>query len=392
MDKELRADIASGCGLTCGDGAAGTPTQQPLPEEYGNLTAEEAAARIARAKALLGPRVVILGHHYQRDDIIRFVDYTGDSLKLAQLSASRGDAEYVVFCGVHFMAESADILGASRQRIILPHMGAGCPMADMATRPQVEALWQFLSEVTDTPGIPVTYVNSSAAIKAFCGERGGATSTSSNCQQVFAWALERSDRIVFFPDEHLGRNSALAMGFCEDDLAVWDPLARPTDATARALSGSRFILWKGYCPVHARFSVEQIERARREHPGVRVLVHPECTHDVVEAADGAGSTEQIITAVNESEPGTNFALGTEVNLVNRLAEEHPDRVIFCLDPIVSPCSTMYRIHPAYLCWALENLVEGRIVNEIVVPEADIAGARAALERMLALSQLGAAPR
>lgn len=392
MDKELRADIASGCGLTCADGAAGTLAQQPLPEEYANLTAEEAAARIARAKALLGSRVVILGHHYQRDDIIKFADYTGDSLKLAQLSAARSDAEYVVFCGVHFMAESADILGASRQRIILPHMGAGCPMADMASRAQVEALWQFLGEVTDTPGIPVTYVNSSAAIKAFCGERGGATSTSSNCQQVFAWALERSDRIVFFPDEHLGRNSALAMGFGEDDLTVWDPLARPTDETARALARSRFILWKGYCPVHARFSVEQIERARREYPGVRVLVHPECTHAVVEAADGAGSTEQIIRAVNESEPGTSFALGTEVNLVNRLAEEHPDRVIFCLDPIVSPCSTMYRIHPAYLCWALENLVEGRIVNEIVVPEADIAGARAALERMLALSQPGAAPR
>lgn len=359
--------------------------QQPLPKEYASLTPGEADTRIAAAKRTLGSKLVILGHHYQRDEIIKFADYTGDSLKLCQHSASRRDADYVVFCGVHFMAESADILGADHQRIILPNLTAGCSMADMANRTQVEELWATLQEVTAETRVPVTYMNSSAAIKSFCGEHGGIVCTSSNCKKVFEWALQRGTKIVFFPDEHLGRNSALDMGFTESDLTVWDPLGEVSHETRDALAGSKFVLWKGYCSVHARFSVEQIERARRDHPGIRVIVHPECRREVVEAADGSGSTEYIVKTINESDKGTSFAVGTEINLVHRLAVTHPDRTIFCLDPIVCPCSTMYRIHPSYLCWALENLVRGNVVNEIVVPDGDIRFARAALDRMLSLS-------
>jgi quinolinate synthase len=359
--------------------------QQILPEEYGALTPEEADRRIAAARERLGDSVVILGHHYQRDEIIKFADYTGDSYKLCLHAASHPEADFIVFCGVHFMAESAVILGAAHQRVILPNLSAGCSMADMATRTQVEDLWEELSALTDERIIPVTYMNSSAAIKSFCGEHGGAVCTSSNCEAIFRWALEEGDKIAFFPDEHLGRNTALHMGFRDEDMALWDPTIPPEMNDREGLRRAKIVLWKGFCSVHARFSVEQIQRARRDFPGIRVIVHPECRREVVEAADGFGSTEYISRVIRESEPGSQWAVGTEINLVSRLAKELPDRLIFCLDPIVCPCSTMYRIEPRYLCWALENLVEGHVVNEITVPERDVRYAKAALDRMMEIT-------
>lgn len=359
--------------------------QQILPDEYANMTDEEADERIRLADTLLGDRLVILGHHYQVDEIIKFADYTGDSFKLSQESAARTDAEFVVFCGVHFMAESADILGGEHQHVILPNLTAGCSMADMVNLEQVGDLWDTLEEVTDARCVPVTYMNSSAAIKAFCGEYDGSVCTSSNCAKVFEWALTQGDKIIFFPDEHLGRNTALAMGFSEDDLMVWNPLIPPEDNDLEKLKRCKFILWKGWCSVHGRFSVEQIELARRDFPDVTVIVHPECRHEVVAKADGFGSTAYIVKRVNEAAPGTAWAIGTEINLVSRLAKQHPDKTIFCLDPIVCPCSTMYRIQPQYLAWALENLLQGNIVNEIKVPEREKQFARKALDRMLSLA-------
>ncbi len=359
--------------------------QQALLGDYARLSDEEADERIRRARARLGERVVILGHHYQRDEIIRFADYTGDSYKLCVQAASRPEADYIVFCGVHFMAESADVLGAEHQRVILPNLSAGCSMADMATRTQVEDLWDELRELTDARCVPITYMNSSAAIKSFCGEHGGAVCTSSNCEAIFRWALEQGDKIIFFPDEHLGRNTAMHMGFADEDLAVWDPRVAAEENDLEAIRRSRFVLWKGHCSVHQRFSVEQINRARREFPGISVIVHPECRREVVEASDGFGSTEYISRMVNSAPAGSQWAVGTEINLVSRLARQNPDKLVFCLDPIVCPCSTMYRIHPVYLCWVLENLLEGRVVNEIVVPESDIRWAREALQRMIEIT-------
>lgn len=359
--------------------------QQVLPEEYSQLDEQQADQRIGLARELLGDRLVILGHHYQRDEIIKFADFTGDSFKLSQHAAERHEADYVVFCGVHFMAESADILGAEHQRVILPNLTAGCSMADMATHQQVVELWDVLQEQTSQRVIPITYMNSSAAIKSFCGEHDGAVCTSSNCEKVFKWAFKRGEKIVFFPDEHLGRNTALHMGLSEDDLMVWNPNIDPEMNDLEALRKARVILWKGYCSVHGRFSVEQIERARKDFPDVTVIVHPECRQEVVQAADGFGSTEYIVKRINAAEPGTTWAVGTEINLVSRLNREHPDKTIFCLDPIVCPCSTMYRIHPSYLCWALENLIEGKVVNEIVVPDDVKKHARVALDRMLEIA-------
>jgi quinolinate synthase len=361
------------------------PEQEPVPDYTVEASEEQTAERIAEEIATLGDRLVILGHHYQRDEIIRWADYTGDSFKLAQYGAKRKDADYIVFCGVHFMAESADILAADHQRIILPNMTAGCSMADMADIHQVEDAWAALTAVVKDKIIPVTYMNSAANLKAFVGERDGAVCTSSNARTVLDWAFQQGQKVLFFPDQHLGRNTALRMGIPLEEMVVWDPYALAGGNTPEQLRKAKVILWKGHCSVHGRFTVEQIQRARKEHPGIRVIVHPECPRDVVDAADDFGSTERIIKLVEETPPGTPIAIGTEINLVNRLAHQHPDRTIFCLDPVVCPCSTMYRIHPAYLRWVLDNLLDGRVVNEIIVPEDIKRGARLALGRMLALA-------
>lgn len=358
--------------------------QAPLPVEYMHLGPDESAERIARAKHTLGPRLVILGHHYQRDEIIRWADYRGDSLKLSQLAADEKQAELFVFCGVHFMAESADILTRDDQAVVLPNMSAGCSLADMARLSEVEAAWEQISEVVGTASImPITYVNSAASLKAFVGKHGGSCCTSTNARKVLEYALSRAEKAFFFPDQHLGRNTAYSMGLDpERDMVLWDPGLRMGGVEPEAMRRARIILWKGHCSVHQRFTVEQIKQARAEHPGVRVIVHPECSLDVVQAADLFGSTEYIIRQIRASEPGSTWAVGTEINLVRRLQDELPDRTVFCLDPIVCPCSTMYRIHPRYLVWALENLVEGRIVNRVVVPADIKADARLSLQRML----------
>jgi quinolinate synthase len=369
--------------------AAGQPVthlQVPLPPEYVTMTPAELGARIAAAKQALGRRLMILGHHYQRDEIIKFADARGDSFKLSQLAAERKESEYIVFCGVHFMAESADILSGPHQTVILPNMAAGCSMADMAPTDDVLDCW---AQLVDTLGpdhgvVPVTYMNSAAALKAFCGKNGGIVCTSSNAKAVLAWALERGRKILFFPDQHLGRNTALAMGYGLDDMALWVPGKDLGGNTVEALERATFILWRGHCSVHGRFKPEQVLAARAQYPNVKVVVHPECVREVVDLADCNGSTEYIIKVVTESPPGSVWAVGTEINLVNRLQKEQPDKTIFCLDPVICPCSTMYRIHPAYLAWALDHLVEGRVVNQVKVDEEVARWAVVALERMLAI--------
>ncbi|MGC8667396.1 MAG: quinolinate synthase NadA [Chthonomonadales bacterium] len=361
--------------------------QKPLPPEYARLGPEATAERIGEAREALGDAVVILGHHYQRDEIIRWADYRGDSLKLSQLAAQRKEAPFIVFCGVHFMAESADILTEDRQAVILPNLSAGCSMADMADIYQVEDAWKHITQYVDPSAvIPITYVNSTADLKAFVGRNGGACCTSSNARKVMEWALERGDRVFFFPDQHLGRNTAITLGFdVQRDMVLWDPMEKHGGVTPQAVASARVILWKGHCSVHQRFTVDQIARARREHPDIKIIVHPECSLDVVQASDYNGSTEAIIRRVSEAPSGSKWGVGTEINLVNRLQQEHPDKLIFCLDPIVCPCSTMYRIHPHYLLYVLEQLVQGRVVNRITVEEHTKHWARIALERMLAIS-------
>lgn len=369
---------------------ASTPVQGLIPSQYRRTSAAELDDRIAAARARLGARLVILGHHYQRDEIVKFADFRGDSFKLSQQAAARSDAEYLVFCGVHFMAESADVLSAEHQVVILPNLAAGCSMADMAGQGDVLACWQQLGQLLGqsapgdglAPVLPVTYMNSAASLKAFCGQEGGAVCTSSNARAVVEWALARARRVLFFPDEHLGRNTALDLGARDEEIVVWDPAKPLGGLTSEALEQARFILWKGWCSVHMRFTVEQVEQARAEHPSVNVIVHPECRHEVVAAADLAGSTELIVKVIREAPAGTKWAVGTEVNLVRRLAREMPDKEIWCLDPVVCPCSTMYRVHPAYLCWVLESLVEGRVVNQVKVDPTTAHWARVALDRML----------
>lgn len=360
--------------------------QPPLPSEYADLSAEQADARIVAAKASLGDRLVILGHHYQRDEIIKHADFRGDSYKLAKDANRRPEAEFIVFCGVHFMAESADILTPDRQRVILPNLAAGCSMADMANLFQVRNCWKALTGEVGLRGesiIPVTYINSAANLKAFVGERGGTVCTSTNAPTAVQWALEQGEKVLFFPDQHLGRNTGVKLGFDpETEMVVWDPFKPLGGNTIELIQRAKFILWKGHCSVHARFSTEQIAKAREEFPGVKVLVHPECSLDVVRAADLNGSTEFIIKTVESAEPGTVWAIGTEINLVQRLAQEHPDQTIFCLDPQICPCSTMYRIHPSFLCWTLENLVAGNVVNVVEVPAKVKHFALVALQRML----------
>ena len=358
-----------------------------IPQYYAEMSGDELDQRIAEARAALGEKLVILGHHYQRDEIIKYADFRGDSFKLAQLAAARSQADYIVFCGVHFMAESADILSAPHQQVILPNPAAGCSMADMANIAEVEECWEMLLDTLgdDAAIIPVTYMNSAANLKAFCGSNGGIVCTSSNAPAVIKWAFSHGKRVLFFPDEHLGRNTALKYGIPGAQMFVWDPKdPMASDNADEEIERSRIILWKGYCTTHMRFSVQQIAKARAEYPGIKVMVHPECRREVVEAADLYGSTEYIIQQIESAPVGTQWAVGTEINLVHRLAKEHPEQFIFCLDPIVCPCSTMYRIHPAYLAWVLEGLVEGRVINQVKVDEETAHWARVALERMLAL--------
>jgi quinolinate synthase len=340
--------------------------------------------RIAAAKARLGRDVVILGHHYQRDEVVKFADFRGDSLKLS-FQASQADGRYIVFCGVHFMAESADILRRQHQTVILPDLNAGCSMADMADIGQVEACWSELSSLLDSRKvIPVTYMNSTAAIKAFTGEHGGSVCTSSNAAGVMKWAFEKGDKVLFLPDEHLGRNTGYRMGIPLEQMIVWDPYQEFGGNTPEAIRSARVILWKGYCSVHQRFTTQQVERVRREHPGIRVIVHPECRFEVAEAADQIGSTEGIIKAIQASPAGTEWAVGTEIHLVNRLSKELQDHKVISLDPSVCVCTTMFRITPQHLLWALENLGAGNVVNRISVDERTRHHARVALDRMLSL--------
>jgi quinolinate synthase len=343
-------------------------------------------ARAEAAKAKLGERLFVLGHHYQRDEVIQFADVTGDSFKLAQQAAARPEAEYIVFCGVHFMAESADILTSDSQQVILPDLAAGCSMADMATAEQVERCWERLQDLGIAESVvPVSYMNSSADIKAFTGRHGGTICTSSNAQRALEWAFAKGTQVLFLPDQHLGRNTAVRdMGFSLDDCVVYNPHRPDGGLTDEQLLNAKMILWRGHCSVHGRFTPECVDEVRERVPGVNVLVHPECRHEVVEKADYVGSTERIITLLNEAEPGSAWAIGTELNLVKRLAAEHPDKQIVFLDKSVCYCSTMNRIDLPHLVWALEALADGRVPNVIEV-DADTAHyARVALEQMLAL--------
>ena len=367
------------------------PRQQVLPQEYRDASDEELQERIKAAKARLGNKLLVLGHFYQRDEIIVHADFVGDSFQLAKNATERPDADHIVFCGVHFMAETADILSTPEQTVTLPNLSAGCSMADMANIDQVEDCWEQLGEICgtnpDADGkqqiVPVTYMNSSAALKAFCGRHGGIVCTSSNAHAVLEWAFARGKRVLFFPDQHLGRNTALAMGMSLDQMPVWNPYKPAGGAEDPSVyADAKMILWKGFCSVHQRFTVDQIERARKAYPGVKVIVHPECSMDVVNAADGTGSTAYIVKEIANAPAGSAVAVGTEINLVNRLAAQYPDKTVFCLDPVVCPCSTMYRIHPAYLAWALETLEQGNIVNRITVDEDTARDAKIALQRML----------
>ncbi|MEO8483585.1 MAG: quinolinate synthase NadA [Acidobacteriota bacterium] len=359
--------------------------RQPLPDEYLRLPEADLDLRIAAAKAALGDRLVILGHHYQRDEVIKFADRIGDSLKLAQFAAAQQAAENVVFCGVHFMAESADVLGGPHQRVMLPDLAAGCSMADMAAIDQLEVCWEELRTLGVTSVIPVTYINSAADIKGFVGEHGGIVCTSSNAARAMKWAWERAEKLVMLPDQHLGRNTAYQMGVGLDEMVVWDPHEPFGGLRPEEVRAAKLILWKGHCSVHTRFSVKQIEQFRKAYPGGKVIVHPECTWEVVQAADESGSTEHIIRTVKASPAGSVWAVGTEIHLVNRLAREvAPDRTVVTLDALGCLCSTMFRVSPNHLLWVLEGLVDGRVHNQIVVPEPTKSLARLALDRMLAL--------
>jgi quinolinate synthase len=358
-------------------------------ENYLTLPDHSMDARIAEARARLGATTLLLGHHYQRDEVVRFADFTGDSYKLSRIAAET-DAKYIVFCGVHFMAESADVLGRAGQQVILPDLNAGCSMADMAEISQVEACWEALERLgLAGETIPLTYMNSTAAIKAFCGERGGLVCTSSNARAAFEWAFARGKRILFLPDQHLGRNTGSAMGIPLDEMPVWDPWALqigPSQGgqTKELLAASRVLLWKGHCAVHQRFLPSHVDQVRAKHPGIQVIVHPECRWEVCQKADALGSTERLIQLVEQAPEGTTFAVGTEIHLVNRMARRFAaqNKRVLTLDSTGCLCTTMYRITPQHLAWALENLVEGRVVNRIQVRPAVKRWAKVALDRML----------
>ena len=367
------ADLSSERGVSC-------------TGELPHASDPDLVKRAQEARAKLGNKAMILGHHYQRDEVIQFADITGDSFKLAQAAAERGDAEFIFFCGVHFMAESADILTGPTQRVILPDLTAGCSMADMAAANQVNDAWKVMQELgISTKTIPVTYMNSTAAIKSFTGENGGTICTSSNAERAMRWAFEKGEKVFFLPDQHLGRNTAvLKLGLKLEDCVLWNPWKPRGGLTDQEIKSARVILWRGHCSVHGRFSIENINEIRDRIAGVKILVHPECQHEVVRAADVVGSTEMIIKTVKESPSGSSWAVGTELNLVKRLAASNPDKKVYFLDKTVCYCSTMNRIDLPHLVWALESVANGKVVNEIKV-EAKIAHhARVALERMLAL--------
>ena len=358
-------------------------------EDYLALPDHTMDARIAKARAKLGATTILLGHHYQRDEVIRFADFTGDSYKLSK-AASETDAKYIVFCGVHFMAESADVLGHAGQQVILPDLNAGCSMADMAEISQVEACWEALERLgLADETVPLTYMNSTAAIKAFCGERGGLVCTSSNARAAFEWAFTRGKRILFLPDQHLGRNTGFSMGIPLNEMVVWDPWAVQIGPgqggqTKDALAASRILLWKGHCAVHQRFLPGHVDQVRAKYPGIQVIVHPECRWEVCQKADALGSTERLIQLVEQAPSGSMFAVGTEIHLVNRMANRFAaeGKRVITLDDTGCLCTTMYRISPQHLAWALENLVEGRVVNRIQVRPGVKHWAKVALDRML----------
>jgi quinolinate synthase len=368
--------------------------RQALPEKYLGLSDDEMVRRITEARAALGTRLVILGHHYQRDEVIQFADYTGDSFKLARQIASRPEADYIVFCGVHFMAESADVLCAPHQQVILPDLAAGCSMADMADPDQLESCWEELGQMGITLRrssgqvgvVPVTYINSAASIKSFVGARGGTVCTSSNAMATLKWGFKQGEKILFLPDQHLGRNTAYKMGIGLDEMVVWDPNEIFGGLDPEQVQRAKMILWKGHCSVHERFTAKQIATVRQQHPGIRVIVHPEVPWDVVQVSDDSGSTEYIIRTVSNSPEGSAWAVGTEVHLVNRLAQQlAPSRTVISLDQFGCLCSTMFRVSPNHLLWILDELVEGRVRNRIVVPDDQKHWNRVALERMLSIS-------
>jgi quinolinate synthase len=353
-------------------------------ENYLTLPDHTMDNRIAEARATLGSSTILLGHHYQRDEVIRFADFTGDSYKLSK-AAAETDAKYIIFCGVHFMAESADVLGHDGQQVILPDLNAGCSMADMAEISQVEDCWESLERVgLANETVPITYMNSTAAIKAFCGERGGLVCTSSNAGAAFRWAFERGRRVLFLPDQHLGRNTGYAMGIPLDEMIVWDPWGLQGGQTKDRIAASRVLLWKGHCSVHQRFLPSHVDQVRAKYPGIQVIVHPECRWEVCQKADALGSTEGLISLVEQAPSGTMFAVGTEIHLVNRMARRFAaeGKRIITLDDTGCLCTTMYRISPQHLAWALENLIEGRVVNRIQVRASVKKWARVALDRML----------
>jgi len=363
--------------------------QQELPRQYTQMETAELKRCIAERKAHLGQNLCILGHHYQRDEVIAFADFTGDSLKLSQLAAGRKEAKYIIFCGVHFMAESADVLSGDDQIVILPNLLAGCPLADTAEDGAVAAAIDELGSMTSAKVVPITYVNSTAAIKAITARAGGACCTSSNVANVFAWALRPAadggagaEKILAIPDQHLGRNTATAMGYSPDDCLLYDPVLPNGGLTGESLAAAKFILWKGHCYVHQRFTAEQVRLARESRPGITVIVHPECPREVVELTDASGSTEQIIRAVAAGQPQGSWAVGTESNLVNRLAEQHPQSSIRVLSEGESYCSQMARIDLPHLLWVLDNLADGQVVHRISVPEKIAVEARIALRRMI----------
>ncbi len=356
--------------------------QTPLPDRYTSADPEALRSMIRAAKDELGSRLLILGHHYQRDEVMEWADARGDSFGLARIAAD-SEATDIIFCGVHFMAESADILTGDHQRVILPDLNAGCSMADMADLDQVEEAWDAIAGVTDIARvIPITYMNSSAAIKAFVGEHGGAVCTSSNARAVLQWAFERGDKVLFFPDQHLGRNTGFAMGYDESDMRVWDPRRELGGLEEHEVKDSTFLLWRGWCSVHQRFTPEHVAAFRAEHPDGIVMAHPECSHEVVMVADRVGSTERILEWTKTAPAGAVIGIGTEIHMVQRLAADNPDKTVVSLDPLVCPCSTMFRIDAPHLAWCLESIVAGDPVNQIKVDPVTTENARVALQRML----------
>ncbi|MEK6683324.1 MAG: quinolinate synthase NadA [Nitrospirota bacterium] len=368
------------------DTAFGVKISEPNLADCYQLSHEIRDERIAGIKARLSDRLLILGHNYQRDEVYKFADYTGDSLKLSQYAAQQRDREYIVFCGVKFMAETADILTTPEQKVILPDLAAGCSMADMADIETVETAWEEITRLIPEDTLtPITYINSGADLKAFCGERGGLVCTSTNAEKIIRWAFERREKILFFPDQHLGRNTCKRMGIPLDEMTLWDP-AKPNGGNSpEAVRKTRVFLWHGFCSVHQMFQPQHVDCFRKQYPDIKVIVHPECSMEVADRSDLIGSTEYIIRTVTAAPAGTRWAVGTELNLVNRLKRDNPDKEVFFLSPMVCMCSTMFRIDAPHLLWSLERIESGTIVNQIIVPEADRYWAKVALDRMLELA-------